>query len=160
MSRRIDWYDDPAAPPANSMKPSAGAYVTDAEGRVLLIQRSDNGNWSLPGGAMDPGESLRACAERETLEETGIVVEVTGVVGIFTDPLHRIEYTSNGEVRQEFSVIYRADYVSGVPTPSSESTRVSWVEPGDIPTLQLHRSQRLRLDWALAHPGQVYVDQR
>ncbi|WP_369795974.1 NUDIX domain-containing protein [Actinoplanes sp. N902-109] len=73
---------------------------------MLLVRRSDNGNWALPGGAMDIGETLSETAVRETAEETGIEVVVTGLVGIFTDPRHVILYTSNGEVRQEFSVVY------------------------------------------------------
>lgn len=143
--RRIDWYDDPAAPAANSVKPSAAAWVIDQE-RVLLIRREDNGNWSMPGGAMDPGESLVACAVRETLEETGVKIEVTGVGGIWTDPLHRIEYTSDGEVRQEFTVVYRARARDGEPRTSSESTSVEWVPLQLIGDLVMDRSQRLRLD--------------
>ena len=149
MGRRIDWYDDPSAPEVNSVKPSAGAFVRDDPGRILLIRRDDNGNWSMPGGAMDPGESLTACAVRETLEETGISIEVTGLVGIWTDPRHRIEYTSDGEVRQEFTIIYAGRYLAGEPTPSAESTHVEWVSPEIVPTLQMDRSQRIRIDWAL-----------
>lgn len=156
MGKRIDWYDDPQAPQANSIKPSAGAYV-ERDGRVLLIRRDDNGNWSMPGGAMDPGESLAACAVRETLEESGVVVEVTGLGGIWTDPRHVIEYTSNGEVRQEFTAIYRARYVSGEPTTSSESTSVEWVPLEDVPALQMDRSQRMRIDW-LTSRQEPYVD--
>lgn len=149
MGRRIDWYDDPAAPAVNSIKPSAGAFVRDGSGRVLLIRRDDNGNWSMPGGAMDPGESLTDCAVRETLEETGITVAITDLVGIWTDPLHRIEYTSDGEVRQEFTVIYAGQYLSGEPTPSKESLSVEWVDADKVPSLQMDRSQRVRIEWAL-----------
>lgn len=149
MGRRIDWYDDPAAPEVNSIKPSAGAFVRDDDGRILLIRRDDNGNWSMPGGAMDPGESLTDCAVRETLEETGISIAVTDLVGIWTDPLHRIEYTSDGEVRQEFTVIYAGRYLSGEPTPSKESLSVEWVDAAKVPSLQMDRSQRVRIDWAL-----------
>src|ERR687889_570755 len=123
MGQRIDYYDDPDAPAANSIRPSAGAFVT-RDGHLLLIERSDNGNWSMPGGAQDPGESLTATAVRETFEETGVKVRATGLVGIFTDPKHVVHYTSDDEVRQEFTVIYRADYVDGEPTNSDESKTV------------------------------------
>src|SRR3954451_9083190 len=77
------------------------AVVVNDEGEILLIRRSDNDNWALPGGAMDLGESLVDAAVRETLEETGIRVEITGLVGIYPAPRHVILYTSNGEARQE-----------------------------------------------------------
>ncbi|MET7420495.1 NUDIX domain-containing protein [Dactylosporangium sp. NPDC005555] len=150
MARRIDYFDDPAAPPANSVVPSANVVVVDESGSLLLIRRTDNDNWALPGGAMDPGESMTDCAVRETLEETGIHVEVTGLVGIYTDPRHVILYTSNGEARQEFSIVYTARPLGGTPTPSSESREVHWVPPADVEGLQMHRSMRLRISHYLA----------
>jgi ADP-ribose pyrophosphatase YjhB (NUDIX family) len=53
VSRRIDFYDDPAAPQANSVVPSANVVVVNDAGEILLIRRTDNDNWALPGGAMD-----------------------------------------------------------------------------------------------------------
>lgn len=156
MGRRIDYYDDPAAPAANSIRPSAGAFV-EHDGKFLLIQRSDNGNWSMPGGAQDPGESLTKTAVRETLEESGVHVRVTGLVGIFTDPRHVVHYTSNDEVRQEFTVIYRADYVRGDPTESDESIRVGWFTAEELADLAMDPSQRKRLDWAINH-DEPYID--
>ena len=64
---------------------------------------------------MDLGESLVDTAVRETLEETGITCEITGLVGIYTDPKHVILYTSDGEARQEFSVVFTARPISGSP---------------------------------------------
>lgn len=150
MSRRIDWHDDPAAPEVTSIVPSATCYVEDGDGAVLLIERTDNGRWSMPGGAMDPGETLTGCAVRETKEEAGVDVEVVDLVGIWTSPGHRIEYTSDGEVRQEFTVVYRARYVAGDLTPSSESRRVQWVDRGAVEQLPMDRSQRERIAWALS----------
>ena len=148
MARRIDYYDDPAAPAATSVKPAAAAFVLRND-KVLLTQRADNGNWSMPSGAHNLGESLTQTAVRETLEETGITVQPTGVVGIFTDPRHVTRYTSDDEVRQEFSVVYRAEYVSGEPTPSEETTRVEWVPVDQLDALPMDHSQRLRIDWGL-----------
>ena len=71
MSRRIDYYDDPSAPKANSLVPSVNVVVVNDAGEVLMIRRSDNDNWAVPGGAIDLGESMTQAAIRETREETG-----------------------------------------------------------------------------------------
>ena len=123
VARRIDYYDDPAAPKANSLVPSVNVVVTNAAGEVLLIRRSDNDNWAVPGGAIDLGESMVQAAVRETREETGIDCEVTGLVGIYTDPRHVILYTSNGEARQEFSIVLTARATGGEPTRSEREQR-------------------------------------
>ena len=150
MPGRIDYFGDPDAPAVTSLVPSAAAFVRHGD-RVLLIERTDNGNWSMPGGAMDLGESLPACAVRETREESGLDVEVTGLVGIFTDPRHRIHYTSDGETRQEFSVVFRARPIDPEqpPATSSESSRVVWVAVDQLGELPMDRSQRMRIEHAV-----------
>jgi 8-oxo-dGTP pyrophosphatase MutT (NUDIX family) len=142
---RVDYFDDPHAPRATAIVPSAGAIVVDDTGRILLIRRADNGNWAAPGGAMDLGESIIDAAIRETLEETGIRCEITGLVGIYTDPRHVIHYTSNNEVRQELSIVFTARPVGGEPTPSDESSEVRWIHPDDIPALQMDHTMRSRI---------------
>jgi ADP-ribose pyrophosphatase YjhB (NUDIX family) len=142
---RIDYHDDPDAPEANSLVPSVNVVVANGSGEILLIRRSDNGNWAVPGGAIDLGESMTAAAVRETREETGITCQITGLAGIYTDPGHVILYTSNGEVRQEFSIVLTATAVGGTPTPNSESTEVRWVSRGELTDLQMDRSMRMRI---------------
>jgi 8-oxo-dGTP pyrophosphatase MutT (NUDIX family) len=110
-----------------------------------MIRRSDNDNWAVPGGAIDLGESTVQAAVRETREETGIDCEITGLVGIYTDPKHVLLYTSNGEVRHGFSILLTAVPVGGEPTPSSESSEVRWVPREDLAGYQLDRSMRLRI---------------
>lgn len=157
MSNRVDYYDDPDAPAINSVRPAASAFVLQAN-EILLIKRTDNGNWSMPGGAHEPGETLGQTAVRETAEETGMTIKITGLVGIFTDPRHVTLYVRNGEVRQEFSVVFRAEYLEGNPTPSSESSRVAWVGLDDLDDLPMDQSQRQRIQWARSHPDQTWID--
>ena len=88
-------------------------------------------------------------AVRETREETGLEVEVTGLVGIFSNPDHVMAY-SDGEVRQEFSICFRARVVGGTPRTSSESSEVVWVERDQLDEIEVHPSIRLRIDRGFA----------
>ncbi len=147
---RVDYYHDPAAPPANSLVPSVTAAVRHEDGRLLLIHKVDNDFWALPGGAMDRGESVAAAAVREVEEETGVKVELTGLVGIYTDPGHVMAY-DDGEVRQEFSVCFHARVISGEPRHDSNETKAAkWVAPADVAGLTIHPSMWRRIDDALA----------
>jgi ADP-ribose pyrophosphatase YjhB (NUDIX family) len=157
MGHRIDYNHDPAAPEANSIVPAVNVAVTNQAGEILLIRRSDNDNWALPGGAVDLGESLTQAAVRETREETGIDCEVTGLSGIYTDPGHVFLYTSNGEVRQEFSIVLTARATGGQPTPSSETTEVHWVTRDDIGGYTMDASMRLRVTHYLEGRAQPYI---
>ena len=157
MPNRIDYYNDPNAPAANSLVPSVNVIVTDDAGWILMIRRTDNGNWAVPGGAIDLGESMVDAAVRETAEETGITCQITGLDGIYTDPRHLIHYTSNDEVRQEFSIVLTARPTGGEPTPSNESSEVHWVEPDAVGGLQMDRSMRMRIEHYLRGDGTPHL---
>lgn len=158
MGRRIDFYDDPTAPAANSIVPSVNVVVVNERDELLLIRRSDNGNWAVPGGALDLGESLRQAAARETKEESGLDVEVTGLVGIYTDPRHIVLYTSNYEARQEFSVVVTARVTGGSLRTSSESSDVRWVSSETAADLPMDRSMRKRISDYLAASEVPHLD--
>jgi 8-oxo-dGTP pyrophosphatase MutT (NUDIX family) len=142
MTRRIDYYHDPQAPPAHSLHPGAAVLAVDDAGRILLQRRVDSGDWSLPGGMMEIGESIGATAIRETREETGLDVELTGILGIHTDPGHLIAY-DDGTVRQEFSVVFRAKVIGGHPAVSEESTDVRFVDPAELDAMPMNEWVRL-----------------
>jgi ADP-ribose pyrophosphatase YjhB (NUDIX family) len=143
MARR-DYYDDPTAPPPNAIVPAVTAVVTDGDGHILLVHRADNDCWALPGGGMELGESVSQAVIREVHEETGIDVEITGLVGIYSDPKHIIAY-DDGEVRQQFSICFRARSVGGDLRGSSESSEVAWIGTDDQDALSMHPAQRLRV---------------
>ncbi|MCT4355873.1 NUDIX domain-containing protein [Streptomyces sp. Je 1-79] len=141
---RIDYFRDPRAPKANSVVPSVTVVVRDDAGRLLLIHKTDNDLWALPGGGHDIGERIADTAVREVEEETGIRVEVDGMVGLYTDPEHVLAY-DDGEVRQQFSICFLAHPVGGSVRTSSESKEVRWVDPADLEDLDIHPSMRLRI---------------
>jgi 8-oxo-dGTP pyrophosphatase MutT (NUDIX family) len=153
---KIDYLDDPTAPKPNSLVVGVTAFVQDDAGRVLMIERADNGQWALPGGGQEVGESTPSAAVRETLEETGVQVEIIGLVGIYSHPGHVIAY-EDGEVRQEFSICFRARQVGGEPTTSDESTQVRWVEPQALDGLDIHPRMRVRIDDGLRADAQPYL---
>ncbi|MDD7920983.1 NUDIX hydrolase [Actinomycetospora callitridis] len=153
---KTDYYDDPTAPAPNSLVVAVAVMVLDDYGQVLLIQRSDNGLWALPGGGQELGETVRQAGVRETYEETGLEVEVTGIVGIYSDPRHVIAY-DDGEVRQEYSVCLRARATGGELATSDESRRVCWIDPGEVDQLSMHPSMRRRVQHGLANQA-PYLD--
>ena len=96
--RRVDYWHDPAAPKPTSRKPSASVIVRNSAGDLLLLRRPDSGRWTIPTGGLKKNETLTQCAVRECREETGLDIEITALVGVFSDPAHVIAY-ADGEVR-------------------------------------------------------------
>jgi 8-oxo-dGTP diphosphatase len=133
--------------------PCAFAAVRDITGRLLLVRRCDTGDWELPGGHVDPGESAAGAAVRETAEESGVTVQVTGLAGIYTDPGHVIADPRDGLVRQPFAVCFHARPLSGSPAGDQvETSDARWFTPGDIGALPIRPAMRLRIGHALT-PG-------
>ena len=149
---RIDFFDDPAAPVPTTRIPGASALVRDGAGRVLLIRRVDNGRWALPGGMIELGETAADAAVRETREETGVDVVITGLVGIYTDPGH-VSVLDSGTVIAEFALCFHARPVGGgTRADGVETSEVAWVDVADLEQLDLMPTQRTRLADALG-PG-------
>ena len=153
---RIEHYDDPEAPEPNSLVPAASAAVSNENNEILMQRRADNDLWALPGGTMDLGESIGQTAVREVREETGLDVEITGIVGIYSDPRHIIEY-SDGEVRQQFNICFSARLLGGTLRASDESTEVAWITPQSLEELSIHDTTRLRLRHFLERRSSPYV---
>jgi ADP-ribose pyrophosphatase YjhB (NUDIX family) len=143
MARR-DYFYDPEAPKPNSIHPAAAVALFDLDGKILLLRRKDNDKWTMPGGTLDFGESLTDCAVREVREETGLQIRITGLIGTYTDPHILIEY-SDGEVRQEFTLVYAAEIESGVLKIDEESKEAVWAPLSSAVELPLADSQRRRL---------------
>jgi ADP-ribose pyrophosphatase YjhB (NUDIX family) len=153
---RVDYLNDPEAPAANSVIPAVSAIVPDGDGRILLIRRTDNNYWSIPGGGLEPGESVRQATVREVKEETGIDCEVIGLVGIYSDPNHVAAY-DNGEVRQEFSICFTTLMLGGTIATSQESSEVRFVAASEISGYRMHPSIRLRVQHYLDRRPEPYI---
>ncbi|BDT93183.1 NUDIX domain-containing protein [Nocardia sputorum] len=156
MTKRRDYYRDPHAPRPNNLVPGGSALIIDGAGAILMQRRADSGNWSLPGGTMEIGETLEQCVIRETKEETGLDIEITGLLGIYTDPAHVIAY-ADGEVRQEFNITYYARVIGGHVTVSDESTDVRFLHPRQLRHEPIHETVRLRLRHHIEGRTQPYL---
>ncbi|MFC5720508.1 NUDIX domain-containing protein [Streptomyces gamaensis] len=160
-TRRIDYWQDPNAPAPTSRKASASAFVLDDSGRLLLLQRVDNGLWTIPTGGVKKGETVAQAAVRECREETGLGIEVTGLVGVFSDPGHVIAYLHGDrvdEVRQPINVCLRARVVGGAMSPDpKEAAAVRWVSPAELDGYRIHPALRVRIEHGL-HSPEPHID--
>ena len=124
-----------AATADTQIRLGVGVIVRNATGQILLEKRSDNGLWGPPGGRIEPGESVAEAAVREVREETGFTVEVTRLVGVYSEPADRIvTYLDNGDVRHLVDVMVEATILSGTLTCSHESEDLAFYSPEGLPT--------------------------
>ncbi|MFB3926642.1 MAG: NUDIX hydrolase [Syntrophales bacterium] len=108
-----------------------GAVVV-RDGKILLVKRNyppAAGLWAIPGGLVELGETLQAAAERETLEETGIMIKARDPVYAFD----LIRTDEGGEVRFHYVIVdLMADYVNGEPFPSDDAGEARWFFPEEL----------------------------
>ena len=142
-SKRTDFYYAPNAPKPNSIKPAAAVAIVKDK-KILLLKRRDNGKWTMPGGTLEFGENLASCAIREVMEESGLKVEITDIIGTYTDPNILVAY-SDGEVRQEFTVVYAGKFTDTNISLDEESTDYRWVDFDSVNAIELADSQRKRI---------------
>ncbi|MFA6238122.1 MAG: NUDIX domain-containing protein [Bacteriovorax sp.] len=125
-------------------------FVLNEKSEVLIIQRADNGFWAMPGGCHDLGETPKACAERECREESGYVVIVTDLLGVFSS--NRYEYINYPWKENEFChLLFRAEVVGGEAKTSSESLKVGWFDEGALPKFSDGHEIRVRFGFKAAH---------
>lgn len=112
------------ATPGTKVRAGVGVVVRDASQRVLMEKRSDCGLWGLPGGRIEPGETILETVHREILEETGLTIEVIGLFGVYSDPAEQriVVYPDNTVQLVDF--IIEARVKAGQLICSEESTEL------------------------------------
>ena len=113
-----------------------GAVIVQ-DGKVLLVKRKYEplaGQWSLPGGAVEVGETLEACLVREMLEETGLEVRVGPVIEV----IDRITHDTEGRVMYHFVLVdYLCWPTGGTLCASSDVAEVCFADPNDLRRYEL-----------------------
>lgn len=117
--------------------PGVAAVIRDVEGRILLQEKSSGEGWSLPAGAIDPGESPEEAIRREVREETGLVVEPQQILGAFGGSAFRYVYP-NGDAVEYTVVLYRCIPVGSAGPPSDGETKsLRYFAEPEMPELAL-----------------------
>lgn len=138
------------------LRPGVSAIILGAEG-VLLQRRSDNGLWGLPGGSVEPGESVSEAIIREVREETGLEVAPTRLVGVYSAPaLGQVVTYPDGNVIHYVSASLECRIVGGTLACGEESLELRWFDPRQLPA-EVVPMHRVRVEDALAGRVEAFV---
>ncbi len=110
----------------------AAILVMDDQKRLLLMKRSDNGCWGIPGGSIEPGETLEVAARRETLEEINLEIGEMSLFGAFSGPEFYYKYPNGDEV-YNVSIVYLSQDWRGEVKLNEEHTDWRWFAVHEIP---------------------------
>lgn len=128
-ANRLSNMNDPKV--VTAPKAAVGAVVIE-NGKVLLVKRlypPKRGQWAIPGGSVNLGETLQAAAEREIKEETGLTIEAKEPIYTFD----LIERDSKGEIQFHYVIVdLRAEYISGELKPADDVSDARWFTPDEI----------------------------
>lgn len=112
------------------------AAIFDSQGRILLTKRRDNGQWCLPSGGMESGESAAEACEREVFEETGLNVRVKRLVGVYSHPDQLIVY-ADGNKFQIVAIHFEAEITGGELGLSDETSDFGYFSKEDLDGLEM-----------------------
>jgi len=115
------------------VRAGVGLIIHNIDGDILLERRSDNGLWGLPGGRIEPGESLLQTALREAEEETGLTIDVTRLLGVYSGPEDRIVAYSDNVV-QLVDILLEESIIAGDLICSSESVELRFFRSDEFPS--------------------------
>jgi 8-oxo-dGTP pyrophosphatase MutT (NUDIX family) len=154
QGREHPWFNVLAWTRMRTPHSGANAIVFNARGEVLLIRRSDNGRWCLPGGHVDYGETVAQTAVREAYEETGVRVEVERLSGVYSKPYEAVEGLDRPSHYVIVALVCRP--VGGELRLSVESTDVRYFAPDRLPAT-LWSWHRERIEDALQSRTAAYI---
>ena len=141
---------------ALGVRPSVSAVIFDRRGRLLLQQRSDGGQWGLPGGSVEIGESVRDAVIREVHEETGLRVVPGRLVGVYSEPALQVVRYPDGNVWHYINVCFECAVRDGTLTTCDETLALAWVPPARLPRTLL-TNHRIRIRDARRRQAAAFV---
>ena len=124
--------------------------------KVLLTRRADNGEWCLPGGHMEPGESVVEACRREVHEETGLAVRVIRLVGVYSNSDLLTVYPDGNKV-QLVALCFEAEIASGAPGLSNEVLEIGFFSLADMVTMPMFGRHKERVEDALRGEASAIV---
>lgn len=128
------------------------AAIFDERGRILLTRRADNGQWCLPGGRMESGESAAEACEREVFEETGLNVRVKRLVGVYSHPDQLVVYP-DGNKAHIVALHFEAEIIGGELGLSNETIDFGYYTLEELEGLEfIGRHKERILDTLEKHP--------
>ena len=132
------------------------AAIFDEQGRILLTKRTDNGQWCMPGGGMDSGESAAEACEREVWEETGLKVRVKRLVGVYSHSDQLVVY-ADGTKAQIVALHFEVEVVDGELGLSNETTDFGYFTMDEIESLDMFGRHKLRIMDTLANQNEAFI---
>lgn len=132
------------------------AIIFNSEGKFLLTKRADNGQWCLPGGAVESGESLAEACEREVLEETGLSVRVRRLVGVYSHPDQLVVYP-DGHKAFIVAIHFEAEVIGGELGLSNETSDFGYFTLEETETLEMLGRHRERIIDSLSNQKEAVI---
>ena len=131
------------------------AILFDNDQKILLTQRTDNKRWCLPGGGIDPGESVEECCIREMFEETGMHVKIKKLVSVSSNPHMLVEYPDNRI--HSVALTFEVEAVGGKLRLSDETIDYGYFSLDELKNVDLIEPHRERISDALANQVQPFI---
>ncbi|HUF91212.1 MAG TPA: NUDIX domain-containing protein [Candidatus Limnocylindria bacterium] len=147
---------EPDAARALGIRPTVSAVIFDRRGCLLLQQRSDGGQWGLPGGSMEIGESAAQAVAREVREETGLDVKPRRLIGVYSDPALQVVRYPDGNVWHYVSLCFECTVRGGTLTTCDETLALDYFPLRRLPATLLV-NHRVRIRDARARRPVAYV---
>jgi 8-oxo-dGTP pyrophosphatase MutT (NUDIX family) len=132
------------------------AAIFDSQGRVLLTKRRDNGQWCLPSGGLEPGESAAEACEREVLEEIGLGVVVKRLVGVYSHPDQLTVYSETDKF-QIVAIHFEAEITGGTLGLSDETSDFGYFTMEEIDGLEMLGRHKERILDTLAGQPEAFI---